>query len=319
MKRQAKMIRSMCAAVLLLATSPLLAQSLDGVSVTAAVSGTIRPVDPFNNPFAGCSNLAFSMGGAATGAISGAFTAAGTSEASIGSCDLWPAGAEVSMTFQIGGAQPVTGTITYSGSRAVYGQSVGPKHQTVAPGVPALVLNTATNELMPNPPAIYRAVTPAGIEIGAVRFVLSASGPSSPGPATGTFVATFESVDVAFAEMAAKAELNRKRGTFEVKAVFALGEGSDGIDPMAEDVTLTIGAAEMRIPAGSFGATKKSDLKFGGVVDGVAIEARLRLLDDGFYEFKAEGAGLDVGSVEAPVVVGLRVGNDFGSATVKGD
>ena len=322
MKLQATMIRSMCAGVLLLATLPLAAQSLNGVRVTATLSGTIRGGDPLypNNP--SCSGLQFSMSGQATGPISGPFSAVGGSFATAGACDLISdPSAEVAMTFEIGGPVPVTGTITYSGRYAVYTFfGVDRFHQTIAPGIPAVIQIGDPPFDIVNPPATYRAVTPAGTQTGAVRFMLRAAATAPPAdPATGTFEATFETTDIAFAEMAAKADLNRKRGTFEVKAVFALGDGSDGIDPLAQDVTLAIGAVEIRIPAESFRATKKSGFKFNGIVGGVAIDAQLNPLDDGAYEFKAEGGGADLRSVGTPVVVGLRVGNDVGSARVKGD
>ena len=42
------------------------------------------------------------------------------------------------------------------------------------------------------------------------------------------------------------------RDRFRLKGSFSLGEGSDGIDPLHEDVTVTFGGFSETIPAGSF-------------------------------------------------------------------
>ena len=57
---------------------------------------------------------------------------------------------------------------------------------------------------------------------------------------------------------------------------------------------------------------------FKGVIDGVRLEAVLRSLILGNdYEFTVEGKGADLTGTENPVTVGLTIGDDSGSKTIK--
>lgn len=122
------------------------------------------------------------------------------------------------------------------------------------------------------------------------------------------------SAAVNFAAFAAKVEI--EAGEFEVKALFTLGGGSNGIDPLTEDVSLQIGAFSTTIPAGNFMQDKKGRFKFEGVVDGVVMEAVIQPLGGGSFEFKAEGSGVDFTGTVNPVTVGLVIGNDSGTTVV---
>lgn len=125
---------------------------------------------------------------------------------------------------------------------------------------------------------------------------------------------------VPFATFAAKVEIElgplANEDEFEVKAAFTLGAGSNGIAPLAEDVSLEVGTFSATIPAGSLTQDEKGRFKFEGVIGGVALEAQIRPLGGGAFEFKAEGEGADLTGTANPVEVGLAIGSDVGAATV---
>lgn len=120
---------------------------------------------------------------------------------------------------------------------------------------------------------------------------------------------------------------------FEVKATLTLGASSNGIAPLTEAVTIQVGSFSATIPAGSFklepakpatprNLAKPEQLTFEGVINGVALEAKitprdaLTIAGAKTFEFKAEGQGLNLIGTVNPVTVGLTIGNDEGSAAV---
>jgi hypothetical protein len=321
MKRQATMIRSIFTAVLLLAAAPLAAQTLNGVSVGGTLTGSIRNHDPFHDPNSSCSALDYSITAVATGPIAGSFSGNGHSEVVFVRCDIYGQGSVLTMSFQIDGPTPVTGTITYSGLNPAGAARRG--LQILTPGIPPIIHIPANGANpahdFPNPPARYEAHTATGRESGVVSFRLEARAPTDGSSvAEGTFVAFFESTEVPFAEMSAKAEI-KARGRFEVKAVFTLGAASNGIDLLTEDVVVGIGDLEVTIPAGSFRATRKEGFKFEGSVDGIAIAAQVRPLGGATYEFKAEGAAAGLAVPGGPLELALKIGDDAGAAAAKAD
>ncbi len=108
---------------------------------------------------------------------------------------------------------------------------------------------------------------------------------------------------------------------FEVKAALTLGTSSDGIAPLTEAVTIQVGSFSATIPAGSFKLkpakpNKPAFFKFEGIINGVAMEAKITPLGADSFEFKAEGNGVNLTGTANPVTVTLIIGNDQGSATV---
>jgi hypothetical protein len=123
-----------------------------------------------------------------------------------------------------------------------------------------------------------------------------------------------------FASFVAKVELKMgpmlSDDVFEVKATFELGEGSNGIDPLTEAVSVQVGSLLITIPAGSFESEKSGEFKFDGEIDGVVVEVVLRAKDEGSYRFKAEGKGADLTGSTIPLEVSLTVGDDSGGTTL---
>lgn len=77
-----------------------------------------------------------------------------------------------------------------------------------------------------------------------------------------------------------------------------------------------MGTFSTTIPAGSFKQDKKGRFKFEGVIGGVELEAVIRPLGAGSFEFKAEGEGANLSGTVNPVTVGITIVNDGGSTTV---
>ena len=144
-------------------------------------------------------------------------------------------------------------------------------------------------------------------------------GVTSSGALNDVWVLTDANGIVSFSAFTAKAEITlgplANDDAFEVKATFTLGAGSDGIDPLTEDVQLEVGTFSTTIPAGSF-KIKKGRFTFEGIINGVSLEAQITPLGGSTFAFKAEGQGADLTGTVNPVTVGLTIGDDGGSTTV---
>jgi len=102
---------------------------------------------------------------------------------------------------------------------------------------------------------------------------------------------------------------------FEVEGSFNLGLGSDGIDPLTEDVTLEMGTFTTTISAGSFEQDDES-FEFEGVINGVELEFKIESLGSASFEFEVEGEDADLAGTVNPVEVTLTIGNDSGTESV---
>lgn len=109
---------------------------------------------------------------------------------------------------------------------------------------------------------------------------------------------------------------------FEVKATFSLDAHSDGINPLTQEVSFSVGTFATSIPAGSFKSKKKkggqgtgklAEYTFAGVIDGVSLEVKLTQLQTNRFEFKAEGKGSAVSMMVNPEIVNITIGDDSGS------
>ncbi len=121
------------------------------------------------------------------------------------------------------------------------------------------------------------------------------------------------------ASFVAEVEIDRENSKIEVEGALGQPEGSDGMDPSAEEVALEVGSFSMSIPAGSFkltGTTPIAQYRFEGDVDGVNLEMSIRMLDDVlWFEAEAKQAELPVSS--GPLVVILRIGDDTATTTAE--
>jgi hypothetical protein len=131
-----------------------------------------------------------------------------------------------------------------------------------------------------------------------------------------------------FADLSVKdIDLEKGEGEFEIKGSFSLGAGSNGIDPLNEDVALQIGTFSTVIPAGSFKLERHRDgdedsdrdevgrYRFEGTINGVRLEIEIRPSTQGKFRFRAEGHGADLNETVKPVRVRLMIGDDGGTTT----
>jgi hypothetical protein len=123
---------------------------------------------------------------------------------------------------------------------------------------------------------------------------------------------------VPFSDFDPTATLTLRPGTGDdllaMKGTFSLGPDSDGIDPTTQDVTVLIGRFSRTIHAGLFKVDSAGAFSFKGTVGGVVLNVRILAPVSGVYDFNATAKGADLPSLSSPVSVGLRIGNDGGSA-----
>jgi len=112
-------------------------------------------------------------------------------------------------------------------------------------------------------------------------------------------------------------------GDFDFRGAFGLGDASDGIDPLTEDVTIGLDDFSLVIPAGSFRLKGRDKYKFNGTIDGVRINAELRAPHDhkkkkngkphphSMWSYKFKGKYADMSSVENLVDTWVQVGDDY--------
>jgi 6-phosphogluconolactonase len=136
-----------------------------------------------------------------------------------------------------------------------------------------------------------------------------------------------QSGNVPFECFKVKAEIDEDRKTsFHVEGFFALSKGSNGIDPDSESVELQVGSYLVSIPAGSFNQKgrrdrdrKKNEFKFDGEINNVDLRIQIIRVKGDDYLFTSEGRGHILQGIKNPVTVGLTIGDDEGSTTVKAD
>lgn len=138
------------------------------------------------------------------------------------------------------------------------------------------------------------------------------------GGAEGVFAAEAQQP---FAAFKAKVEIDIEDGEVEVTATFTLGAGSNGLDLPREAVGLQVtggtGAFSVSFPAGSFKMDKTGGFTFRGTINRVKLEASIRPLRDGAFQFEAETEGANLKGLANPVTVRLIIGDDGGSRAVR--
>jgi hypothetical protein len=100
--------------------------------------------------------------------------------------------------------------------------------------------------------------------------------------------------------------------SFALKGRFRLGNMSNGINPVAQPLTLTVNGYTAALPAGSLIASTTGAFLYNGVVGGNPLYVLITPLGNMTYSIQADGSGAGVGS--KPVSVGLTIGNNTGTA-----
>ena len=106
---------------------------------------------------------------------------------------------------------------------------------------------------------------------------------------------------------------------FNVDARFILGNGSDGIQPLTDAVTLTVGSYTVTLPAGSFHQVHfgpYSDYAYVGTVNKVLLDMQIVPLGGTGYAFQAAATNVISSRSTISVPITLTIGNDSGNTTV---
>jgi hypothetical protein len=125
---------------------------------------------------------------------------------------------------------------------------------------------------------------------------------------------------VPFSSFAAAVDLTysplEQADAFAMGGLFALGSGSDGMNPLVEVVGLQVGAFATVIPAGAFSQDATGQFTFAGVIGAATVNMVIQPLGGGSFEFSATASGVDLTGSRTPVTVGLTIGNDSGTAVL---
>jgi hypothetical protein len=103
---------------------------------------------------------------------------------------------------------------------------------------------------------------------------------------------------------------------YKVKGEATFLEMSDGIDPLVEDVSVTVGTSSLTIPAGSF-EERGATYEFHGIIDGVKVKMKIKEVDIDIIEFDVKADGVDLTGTSNPVDIYLTIGLDKGDITTK--
>ncbi len=123
-----------------------------------------------------------------------------------------------------------------------------------------------------------------------------------------------------FASLAARADIwlgpGRAHDRFDLQALATLAAGSDGFDPLTEDVTISLGPGQWTIPAGSFRAERGGWYAYRGVIGTTGLSVSIAPWSGGRVLVAALGAGASLDGVANPVGVGLTLGDDAGETGI---
>lgn len=227
------------------------------------------------------------------------------------------------------GNDPIAVAVTPDGKRAYV--TNGTDGNTVS------VIDTASNTVVATIPV---GTTPAAVAISpdSARAYVTNTG-DTPGTVSvidtdaNTVVATIivgdgpsgiaimpQLVDLAFDSSSLRLRVRSGEETipdlFTLDASFTLGSASNGINPLAELVTLRVGSFTMTVPPGSFVGRRFGPFHFEGVTDGVQFEAEIEPTGPKRYAFHANAYNAKIGGAAEPVPITLTIGDDSGVTAV---
>jgi hypothetical protein len=117
-----------------------------------------------------------------------------------------------------------------------------------------------------------------------------------------------------FSDFAAK--VVRLHDALAVIGTFTLGNGSDGVDPQTQLVTLTVGSYTATLPAGAITKDIADGFLFRGRTEGVPLKLIVvQTLDAKTYRFAAEVGVVTHGSSD--LTVSLTIGDDAGTTVAQ--
>ncbi|WP_333878114.1 hypothetical protein [Methylobacter sp.] len=95
-----------------------------------------------------------------------------------------------------------------------------------------------------------------------------------------------------------------------------LGQGN-GIDPLTEPVTLSIGNATVKIPPGSFHKIHNLPYSFVGEIDNIWVEVLIKPLGGKQFGVQVSEYGTRLSSIAKPIEIKLTIGDDTGTTSFK--
>ena len=96
-----------------------------------------------------------------------------------------------------------------------------------------------------------------------------------------------------------------------------LGEDSDGVDPVTEDVCFGLGTCVIEIPAGLFQAVGSRRYRYSDTLDGARIWFMLIDLGDGQYGYRIHVRNCDLSGTANPAILNLQIGDDVGEVETR--
>ena len=105
--------------------------------------------------------------------------------------------------------------------------------------------------------------------------------------------------------------------SFKVEGQFTLEGTSNGIDPLSEDVVVTVGTSVVTIPAVSFTEDEPGSFEFEGPINGADVKMEIEQIFGVTFQFKVEAETIDLTDTANPVDVELVIGDDSGTTTVR--
>ena len=149
------------------------------------------------------------------------------------------------------------------------------------------------------------------------------SGPNAPNPATQTICASVTSFSpfvlakATFVAMSAfhVSSFTADKNNFHLQGDFTLPANAAVTD--GAEVTLTLGTAVLKIPAGQLKQDGHNDhFNFEGTVNGATLHVELQRHGKQPYQLNVEGQQIDLTKQAEPMLVQLQVGKYLGSAIV---
>ncbi len=185
------------------------------------------------------------------------------------------------------------------------------------------VVSNSWTQLTPMPTARGWLAAGAGNNASTVYAVggstcnFPTAGPTCPGGQWFTVNEGFTPVTaIPFSSFAANADIGLSRGSFHVNGTFTLGQGTNGINPVTDPVTITVGTFSITVPAGSFQQTGDGGWLFLGTISGVGLN--IKVTPHGgpgtaTFGINIEATGASLSGTTSPTTVSLTIGSNTGS------
>lgn len=123
---------------------------------------------------------------------------------------------------------------------------------------------------------------------------------------------------IEFAALSAQVQLEMRPSSsndrFMAKGSATLKSASNGINPLAEEVRVSLGNYAGTIPAGSFQQQTNGKYIFSGQVGGVTLTMEIRSRNGNTFDYRVDAIGIDFDGTTLPLRFKLRIGDDLGSS-----